>query len=249
MDIRFDEVSLTYADGTKALDRVSLVVPAGQICVVLGPSGAGKSTLLRCVTGLSLPDRGRVELGGTQVSPPTLNKLRRRTGMIHQDFGLASRASVATNMMGGAATEMSWWRAMMGLYPRHLRERAAALMQAVGLEEPHLHRRVDRLSGGQQQRAGVARAFMRDPSIVLADEPVASLDPGSGAAVLDLIRTHAQSGGATVLCSLHQLDLARGFADRIVAMRGGRIVFDGAPNLLDERQAERLYSPRLDVAA
>jgi len=239
-DVRLDGVTVGFGD-FRALDGVTLEIPAGQICVILGPSGAGKSTLLRTVSGLVSPDRGSVAIGGTTLDRRSLPGLRARIGMIHQHFGLAQRASVATNMIAAAAPAMPLWRALLGFYPAADRRRACALIEAVGLQEEHLARRVDRLSGGQQQRVGIARAFMRDPALILADEPVASLDPRSAGEILDLLRDQARMRGATVLCSLHQLDLARSFADRIIAMRDGRILFDGPPDRLDAWQVAQVY--------
>lgn len=244
MDIRFENTTVHYPDGTCALDAVSFTVPAGQFCVVLGHSGAGKSTLLRTVNGLAPTTAGRVIVGGKTVDRKSLPLLRRRIGMVHQHYGLTARASVATNVMAGAVPAMPIWRSLSGLYPAELQEKACALIAAVGLEEAHLRRRTDRLSGGQQQRVGIARAFMLDPAVILADEPVASLDPRLSREVLDLLRAQAREHGATVLCSLHQLDLAQDYADRIVALQGGRVIFDGPPAMLDEHDAKRIYAKR-----
>jgi len=244
MDIRFDALTVHFPDGNRALDAVSFAVPPGQFCVILGHSGAGKSTLLRTVNGLVPATGGQVVVGGKPVGRRTLPLLRRRIGMIHQHFGLAGRASVATNVIGGAAPDMPIWRILSGLYTVGHREKACALLASVGLEEIHLQRRCERLSGGQQQRVGIARAFMLDPAIILADEPVASLDPRISREVLDLLRAQARSRNATVLCSLHQLDLAREFADRVIALKDGRVVFDGPPAMLDDHDAKLIYAER-----
>jgi len=242
MDIRFDALCKTWPDGTRALDQVSLTIPAGQFCVLLGHSGAGKSTLLRCVNGLEAPTGGEVSIDGRKVDRTSLRTLRRRIGMIHQHFGLVPRASGAANVMAGAAPALPLWRILTGLYPSRFRQRVCELLQAVGLEENHLRRRAERLSGGQQQRLGLARAFILDPAIILADEPVASLDPAISRDVLALLRSQARERGATVLCSLHQLDLARAFADRIVALHRGRVIFDGPPEALEERDLAVIYA-------
>ncbi|MES2269394.1 MAG: phosphonate ABC transporter ATP-binding protein [Pseudomonadota bacterium] len=244
MNIQFENTTVHYPDGTCALDAVSFTVPAGQFCVVLGHSGAGKSTLLRTVNGLSPATAGRVIVGGKTVDRKTLPFLRRRIGMVHQHYGLAARASVATNVMAGAVPAMPMWRSLSGLYPAELQDKVCSLIAAVGLEEAHLRRRIERLSGGQQQRVGIARAFMLDPAVILADEPVASLDPRLSREVLNLLRTQALNRGATVLCSLHQLDLAKDYADRIVALQGGRVIFDGPPAMLDTHDAKRIYAKR-----
>ena len=248
MEIRFEQLCKTWPDGTRALCDVELVVPAGQFCVLLGHSGAGKSTLLRCVNGLETPTTGGVRVGGQAVDRASLPALRRRIAMVHQHFGLVPRASGAANVIAGAVSALPLWRVLTGLYPQPLKRKACALLHAVGLEETHLARRAESLSGGQQQRLGLARAFMLDPAVILADEPVASLDPAISREVLELLRREARERGATVLCSLHQLDLARSFADRIVALHRGQVIFDGAPEALRERDLAVIY-PKSDWAA
>jgi phosphonate transport system ATP-binding protein len=247
--IRFEGVGKRYPDETVALDGVTISVPRGQFCVVLGASGAGKSTLLRAVNGLAAIDTGFVEIEGERVTPANLRRLRPRIGMIHQSFDLVPRASVATNVMTGALPAVSELRALFGLFPGRLKAKACELVHAVGLEETHLARRADLLSGGQQQRVGVARAFMLDPAIVLADEPVASLDPRTSRDILALIAEQARLRGSTVLCSLHQIELARSFADRIVALRRGRVVYDGAAAGFDQGVMDDVYGTVRETAS
>lgn len=242
MDIRLENLGKVWPDGTHALRDVSLHVPAGQICVLLGHSGAGKSTLLRCVNGLERPTSGRMLLDGREVTTASIRGLRRRIGMVHQHFGLVARASGVANVLAGAVPMVPLWRVLSGVYPAPLKRRAAELMAAVGLEEAHLHRRAEKLSGGQQQRLGLARALMLDPAIILADEPVASLDPSISRDALGLLRSQARERGSTVLCSLHQIDLARSFADRIVALHQGRVIFDGPPAMLNAQAIEMIYA-------
>ncbi len=239
--LRYDAVGMRYADGTAALNSVSLQVPRGQFCVILGASGAGKSTLLRMANGLTAPTQGEVWVDGTQVQPSTLAAVRPRIGMVHQHFNLVSRATVTTNVLSGALPGLPAWRAYLMRFPAELRERACKLVREVGLQPEHLQRRVSELSGGQQQRVGIARAFMLAPALLLADEPVASLDPRISRDILELLRNQARERGATVLCSLHQVDLAREFADRIVALRHGVMVFDGPAGAFDEATARALY--------
>jgi phosphonate transport system ATP-binding protein len=237
----FDDVAKHYPDGTAALNGISLTIPKGQLCVILGPSGAGKSTLLRCANGLVQPSRGQVLLDGIPVDASSLKAIRPAIGMIHQSFNLVSRSSVAANVISGALPRVGVLRALSGFFPQTYRSKACELVRDVGLSELHLKRRVSELSGGQQQRVGIARAFMLDPAIILADEPVASLDPQTSADILALLAREANARGSTVLCSLHQVDLAREFADRIVAVRAGRIAFDGAPRELTAEVINSIY--------
>lgn len=239
--LRFDSVGMRYADGTMALKSVSLNIPHGEFCVVLGASGAGKSTLLRMANGLAKPTSGTVEVDGVRVEARSLAAIRPRIGMIHQQFNLVLRSTVAVNVLSGTLPALPGWRAMLGLFPQLERRKACELVDAVGLQEQHLSRRASELSGGQQQRVGIARAFMIDPPLVLADEPVASLDPQASVEVLSLLRQQARERGTTVLCSLHQVDLARAFADRIVALRDGAVVFDGPPQAFDASASRAIY--------
>lgn len=249
--IEFLNISKTWPDGTRALSDISLTVPRGQFCVLLGPSGAGKSTLLRAVNGLMRPCAGRVVIDGTELTPATERELRQRVAMIHQHFNLTLRMSVAGNVLAGVLPKVSVSRALLGWFSPAHRARACTLLAGVGLDPKHLQRRAGELSGGQQQRVGIARAFMLDPEVVLADEPVASLDPKISRDILALIRDAARQRNTSVLCSLHQVELAREFGDRIVGMCDGRIVFDGAPAALTDDVVERLYAGahREDVAA
>ena len=239
--LSFAHLVRRFPDGVRALDDVSFDVPNGEFCVVLGRSGSGKTTLLRSVNGLTELDGGTVRLGETAMSRSTLRDIRRRVAMVHQSFDLVERASVAANVLSGAVAEAPAWRVHLGWYPAHLRARACAVLHRVGLDEIHLPRRAAALSGGQQQRVGIARALLLDPEVILADEPVASLDPAISREILTLLRDVARERGATVLCSLHQTDLARDFADRIVGMRHGRVVFDGPPARFDAAAEAALY--------
>lgn len=242
MKIELVGVEVKFAKAAAAaLSEITFEVPAGQVCVLLGPSGSGKSTLLRCLNGLVMPTSGQVLLDGREVSKHTLQALRRRIGTVHQAFGLSSRLSVARNVLTGSLAEVSTLNAWLGIFTERQKRKAAALLTAAGLEEQHLARRASGLSGGQQQRVGIARALMADPSLILADEPVASLDPTSSSEIAALLVSEARRRGATLLCSLHQVDLARGMADRIIALSGGRIVFDGPPSRLRDADLAQIY--------
>lgn len=239
--IVFEGVSKRFEGSRSVLDGVGLAVPRGSFCVLLGASGAGKSTLLRMVNGLLAPDAGTVRVDGVAVERASLNSLRPRIGMVHQHFNLTPRLNVATNILAGGLPVLPAWRSALGLFPPAMKDRAVELLHAVGLDEAMLGRRAERLSGGQQQRVGIARAFLLDPLVLLADEPVASLDPALSVQILMLLREQAARTGATVLCSLHQVELARRFADRIVGLKHGRVLFDAAPEALADDRVAALY--------
>jgi phosphonate transport system ATP-binding protein len=239
--LRFDRVSKRFPDGTLALAGLSFDVPRGQFCAIIGPSGSGKSTLLRLVNGLLQPSSGAIRVGGVAIAPGSIRSIQRRIGTVHQEFDLVPRLSVLHNVLAGTLPVVSTARVLLGLWPRQHQARACALLQRVGLVEEQLYRRAAHLSGGQKQRVAIARAFMLDPAVVLADEPVASLDPAVSRSVLRLLRDASRESGATVLCSLHQVELAIEFADRIVAIQDGAVVYDGAPAGLGAAQLDALY--------
>lgn len=224
-----------------AIDDVSLALPRGEFCVLLGPSGAGKSTVLRVVNGMTRPTKGRVYFDGRPVTRRSRRSVQRRIGTIHQQFFLVPRLSVLDNVLSGALPRVGLVRALLKLFPGVCRRRACDLLRGVELEPSQLYQKAGKLSGGQQQRVAIARAFILDPELVLADEPVASLDPSTSRAILRLLHAASRESGATVLCSLHQVELAREFADRVVAMRRGRLVFDGKPGELDAETLGRIY--------
>ena len=238
--LSFRAVAKSFGD-TRAIDEVTFDVPRGEFCVLLGRSGAGKSTLLRAVNGLTDVSAGEIVFDGATIDRRNQRAVCQRVAMIHQQFNLVLRASVAVNVMSGALAATPLWRTLLHWYPVQRREKCWSLVQRVGLDGEQLFRRAQDLSGGQQQRVGIARAFMLDPELILADEPVASLDPKVSRDILALLRDAAKERGATVLCSLHQLDLAREFGDRIVGIDSGRVIFDGAPGQLNSDVIERLY--------
>jgi phosphonate transport system ATP-binding protein len=239
--LRFEHIGKTFATGTVALYDVSFAVPRGQFCVILGPSGSGKSTLLRLVSGMLTPSRGDIVFDGTPITRKTLPAVQRRVGMVHQQFNLVPRLSVLDNVLAGALPDLSTLRVLLKLWPWRSVRRACELLEQVGLGEEHLYRRAALLSGGQQQRVAIARAFINSPDVVLADEPVASLDPTTSRGVLSLLKQASRLSGATVLCSLHQIELAVEFADRIIAIRDGALAFEGAPAALSSEALGSIY--------
>ena len=239
--LEFRSITHIFPDGTRAVNDISLTVPAGEFCVLLGPSGAGKSTLLNTVNGLILPTGGHAELDGTRIEPRALKEVRNRIGMIHQQLHLVPRLSVLHNVLSGLLPVTPTWKALLRLFPEDQQRTACRLLEEVELEEKQIHRRASELSGGQQQRVAIARAFINDPDVVLADEPVASLDPTVSRHVLTLLRTASRQRNTTVLCSLHQVEFAIEFADRIVALRQGSVVFDDKPQALTSDRLQQIY--------
>ncbi|MDA3806412.1 MAG: phosphonate ABC transporter ATP-binding protein [Thiomicrorhabdus sp.] len=237
----FDNVSRIYPDGTQAVKDVSVQLKQGEFCVLLGPSGAGKSTLMNMVNGLVEPTSGKIVLDGELLTKKNLQMIQRSISMIHQQLYLVPRLSVLHNVLTGILPLAGFWQCMVKSFPVKDQQRACELLSEVGLIEKHLMRRASELSGGQQQRVAIARAFMASPKVVLADEPVASLDPAMSRSVLNSLKEAAQTNGATVLCTLHQMDYALEFADRIIALRDGEVFFDGPPSDMDADLQRRLY--------
>ena len=234
-------VSKRYGDLVALVD-VSLQVAAGEMLVVLGPSGAGKSTLLRCINRLVTPSGGEVRIAG-EAEPTTragLRRLRSQVGMIFQDHNLVPRLSVLKNVLAGRLSRMPLWLSLLQLFRAEDIGIALDCLKRVELEE-RAWSRADRLSGGQQQRVGIARAVAQQPGAILADEPVASLDPNSARLVLGDLKRASRELGIAVLCNLHQVGYAREFADRIVGIHAGRVVFEGTPDSLDDRALARIY--------
>jgi len=240
--LNFESVSRVYDDGTKAVNNVSLHIESGEFCVLLGPSGAGKSTLMNMVNGVVEPSSGSIKIGDLVLNKQNKSKIQRSIGMIHQQLHLVPRLSVLHNVLSGLLPNVGLFRSLLKSFSFEDQRRACQLLDEVGMEEKHLLRRASDLSGGQQQRVAIARAFIPNPEVVLADEPVASLDPAMSRSVLKSLKTAAQHRGATVICTLHQLDYALEFADRIIALRKGEIFFDGHPSKLDEITQAELYA-------
>jgi phosphonate transport system ATP-binding protein len=232
---------VTYATGLRALVHTDLEVAAGEFLVLLGPSGAGKSTLLRSLNGLVPLTEGILEADGLGAvhGPTALRALRKRTGMVFQQHQLIGRLSALANVLTGRLGHHSALRSLLPL-PRADKLIALHALDRVGLLDRALHR-VDQLSGGEQQRVGVARALAQRPRLVLADEPVASLDPATAVHVLTLIHDICKADGLAAVVSLHQVSLARRFGDRIVGLANGRVVFEGVPEMLDAPALATIY--------
>lgn len=240
--IQLHEVGMTFPGGATALHPLSIAFGRGEFTVLLGHSGAGKSTLLRCLNFLNRPSSGRITITGIgQLHHSKALRLHRRaTGMIFQHHHLIPRQSVLENVLLGRLGYHSAWRSLFPL-PRHERFLALEVLDRVGLLHKALER-ADSLSGGEQQRVGIARALVQKPQIMLADEPVASLDPASSHKILSLLHAICKEDDITAIVSLHQVELARHYADRIVGMRAGKVVLDGRPAQFSERDLAELYS-------
>ncbi len=240
--IQLQEVSMTFPGGITALHPLSIIFGRGEFTVLLGSSGAGKSTLLRCLNFLNQPSGGRITIAGIGElrHGNVLRQHRCRAGMVFQHHHLIARQSALQNVLLGRLGYHSTWRS---LFPLSRSERYIALeaLDRVGLLHKAMER-VDSLSGGEQQRVGIARVLAQKPQIILADEPVASLDPASAHNVLSLLRDICKEGNISAIISLHQVDLARHYSDRIVGMRAGKVVLDGKPEQFSERDLAELYS-------
>lgn len=226
MRIEFEHVSVAHADGSEALSDLNLVLPQGQICALVGPSGSGKTSLLRLLGGYLVPSAGVLRMDGRLLDPRERKRIAPRIGQIYQDHRLVLQSSAAQNITHGACSALSVWQTLLGLYPANLRERCLSLAFELGLDHDTVGREVSALSGGQQQRVGIARALIMQRDLILADEPISSLDPVTGGQVLALLRQQAKKMRATLICSLHQPELIGAFADRVITLAGGRIVSD-----------------------
>lgn len=228
---------------TRAVADVSLTIPSGQMVAVIGRSGAGKSTLLRMINRLIEPSEGRIKFNSRDVTAlkgSDLRDWRRRSAMIFQQFNLVGRLDVLTNVLLGRIGHVPTARALTRLWPE--RDRAIAMAALDQLDIASLAaQRADTLSGGQQQRVAICRALVQEPDLVLADEPIASLDPRNTRIVMDALQRINKEFGITVITNLHSLDLARAYSDRLIGMAQGRVVFDGAPTDLTEDVARQLY--------
>ena len=235
-------LSKQFGENT-AVDRVSLEVKSGSFVGVIGRSGAGKSTLLRMINRLNEPTHGTIEYDGTVVTDlkgVALNEWRRNCAMVFQQFNLVGRLDVLTNVLMGRLTTVPTWRAMLSMWSDADKLDALETLDRFGMAD-FAAQRCDQLSGGQQQRVAICRALLQRPQIILADEPVASLDPKNTQMVMDALKRINDDLGITVICNLHDLDIARDYCDRLVGMTEGRVVFDDVPENFTENFSQSLY--------
>jgi phosphonate transport system ATP-binding protein len=241
--LRVENLTKVYPNGTQALKNVSFEVKDGEFLAVIGLSGSGKSTLLRCINRLIDPTSGKIfwdDQDITAASAKDMRKIRRQIGMIFQQFNLVKRSSVLTNVMSGRLGYVDTIPSILNLFSAEDRERAKSSLEQVGLEDK-TNVRADSLSGGQQQRVGIARALMQEPKLILADEPVASLDPVLAHSILKYLEQLNKERGITVLCSLHFLDLVHRYATTAIALKDGEVVFQGLPKQIDDAQFKTIY--------
>jgi phosphonate transport system ATP-binding protein len=248
--VALESVCKSFAGGKiVAVHNVSFTLSRGEFLVVLGPSGAGKSTLMRCINHLAVPTAGRILVNGREVTRKhrELRKLRQGIGMVFQQFNLVLRLSVIMNVLAGRLSYRSAWRSLFYSFTHEDRVIALEALEMVGLGHKACQR-ADTLSGGEQQRVGIARALAQRPSVILADEPVASLDPKIARQVLGYLKDISQRLGISVICNLHQIDFAREYAQRIIGLARGELIFDGRPDELTPEVIERIYAQRDEAA-
>jgi phosphonate transport system ATP-binding protein len=245
--IRIERLSKTFGNGRKALDEVDLRVAPGEMVALIGASGSGKSTLLRHIAGFTESDAqpSQISILGRPIQQNgrlvrEVRRIRRDISFVFQQFNLVNRLSVQTNVLIGALARLPLWRRLTGCFPRGERELSMTALSKVGIAE-HADERASNLSGGQQQRAALARALVQQARIILADEPIASLDPESSRRVMEMLRTLNDEHRLTVLVSLHQVDIAMQYCPRTVALRHGKIVYDGPSSGLTPTLLKKLY--------
>ena len=245
--IIFDNVSKTYPNGVKGLSHINLTINDGEFVSIIGLSGAGKSTLLRSVNRLNDVTEGEITIDGvslTKAGKKELRRIRRRIGMISQQFNLVKRSTVQKNVLSGRLGYYSTWKSILGLFSKEDYERTKDALERVDLQDK-LHSRCDELSGGQQQRVSIARTLVQQADIIRADEPVASLDPVTTQKIMKDLQNINTTLGKTVIVNIHSVELARSFSTRIIALKAGEIVFDGAPEELTDERLIAIYGRKI----
>ena len=242
--LKIEKLYKTYDSNTFALQDVSIVVDPGEFVVVLGKSGSGKSTLLRCINRLVEPTSGKIFIDDKEItgaSQSHLRQLRKKIGMVFQQYNLVERFSVQTNVLVGKLASISNTASLLNLFPKTDVDKSRQILNRLGLTGKELQR-ADKLSGGQQQRVCVARELMQNPQLILADEPVSSLDPATSIQIMDLLAEFNKKDGVAVICNLHLPSLAKEYGSRIIVLSQGRIVYDGPPTQLSESKLSSFYN-------
>jgi phosphonate transport system ATP-binding protein len=241
--LKLSNLAKSYVAGKPVLTDINVEIAAQGITAIIGPSGTGKSTLIRCINRLVEPSAGEILFDGqdlAKLSSAALRRARRHIGMVFQEYNLVERLTVMENLLSGRLGYVSSWRAWRRKFPPDDIRKAFELLEVVGLSG-FAHRRADALSGGQRQRVGIARAVMQEPKLLLADEPTSSLDPKTSVEIMQLLADVGRARAIPVLINMHDVLLAKRFADRIVGMAGGRIIFDGPPGMLSDDMLKQIY--------
>ena len=242
--IQFEHVSKVYSNGTKGLNDVNLKIEQGEFVAIIGLSGAGKSTLIRTINRVHNITEGKLTVDGVDVNTlkgKSLRKYRRKVGMIFQSFNLISRTTVIKNVLTSKVPDLSWWRSITGTFTKEDKIEALEALDKVGILDK-VYSRCDQLSGGQQQRVALARTLAQNPSIILADEPVAALDPVTAKQVMEDFRRINKEMNISVLINIHHVDLALAYADRVIGIRAGQIVYDGPSSEVDDAVLKSIYN-------
>ncbi|MCD8506151.1 MAG: phosphonate ABC transporter ATP-binding protein [Alkalibacterium thalassium] len=251
--IEFKDVNKTYPNGVTALKNVNLTIDQGEFVAIIGLSGAGKSTLIRCINRMHEINEGTLTVNDVNVgklSGKQIRSFRRKIGMIFQSFNLVTRTSVINNVLISSVPELSWWRKLIGLFPKEKKVEALEALDKVGILDK-AYNRVDQLSGGQQQRVALARTIAQNPDIILADEPVASLDPVTAKVVMDDFKRINQETNMSILINIHHVELALEYADRVIGIRQGEVVYDGKSEDVSQDVLDQIYGsadnvPKMD---
>ncbi|GAB2319069.1 phosphonate ABC transporter ATP-binding protein [Alkalibacterium sp. s-m-22] len=251
--IEFKDVNKTYPNGVTALKNVNLTIDQGEFVAIIGLSGAGKSTLIRCINRMHEINEGTLTVNDVNVgklSGKQIRSFRRKIGMIFQSFNLVTRTSVINNVLISSVPELSWWRKLVGLFPKEKKAEALEALDKVGILDK-AYNRVDQLSGGQQQRVALARTIAQNPDIILADEPVASLDPVTAKVVMDDFKRINQETNMSILINIHHVELALEYADRVIGIRQGEVVYDGKSEDVSQDVLDQIYGsadnvPKMD---
>ena len=239
--LEINNLKKTFENGSPALKGVDLKINKGEFVSILGPSGSGKTTLLRTINGLETSTGGEIYFDNKKVNNNNISEVQKKTGMIFQEFNLVNNLSAINNVLTGLLNSSNKFLSLFYLFSKEQKIEALRSLEMVGLLEKS-HNRSDELSGGQRQRVGIARAIIKKPLLLLADEPVASLDPKSSNLILSLLKKINQEFGTTILCNLHQVDLAKKYSDRVVGLMDGKIIFDEKSVNINEAYLKKIYT-------
>jgi len=239
--LEINNLKKTFDNGSPALKGVDLKINKGEFVSILGPSGSGKTTLLRTINGLETSSGGEIYFDNKEVNKNNISEVQKKTGMIFQEFNLVNNLSAINNVLTGLLNSSNKFSSLFYLFSKKQKIEALRSLETVGLLEKS-YSRSDELSGGQRQRVGIARAIIKKPLLLLADEPVASLDPKSSNLILSLLKKINQEFGTTILCNLHQVDLAKKYSDRVVGLIDGTIIFDEKSSNINEAYLKKIYT-------